>query len=102
MVRYSSIHTIIQNHSLFIFLASADFTPLINEEVALPIGTSLGNQFCTDIQILQDGIPENLESFTVELMSGSPAFVIVNPATNEATVNIIGDCKANKSQNITL
>lgn len=71
-------------------------------DVALPIGTSLGNQFCTEIEILPDGEPENLESFTVELTSGSPAFVIVNPATDTATVNILGDCKANKSQNVTL
>ena len=68
----------------------------------LLVGTSLGEQFCTDINILQDGEPENLESFTVELTSGSPAFITVNPATNVATVNILGDCKANKSQNVTL
>ena len=68
----------------------------------LPIGTSLGVQFCTNITILQDGVPENLESFTVQLTSGSPAFITVNPAANNATVNILGDCKANKSQNVTL
>ncbi len=61
--------------------------------VNLPIGTGQGGlPFCTDITILPDGMPENLESFTVQLSSISP-FVAVNPATNTATVNILGDGK---------
>ena len=62
--------------------------------VNLPIGTALGNQFCTTIIIAQDGVPENLESFTVELTSNSP-FVAVNPATSVATVDILGDSMLN-------
>lgn len=65
---------------------------LVNEVVALPIGTTLGSQFCTPITIQQDGLPENLESFQVLLSTTSPA-VFVDPALNTATVNILGDSK---------
>ena len=60
--------------------------------VDLPIGASLGSQFCRNITILQDVAPENLESFTVQLTSNSP-FVAVNPAMRVAMVNILGDSK---------
>ena len=39
---------------VFLQLASADYTPLVNEAVNLPIGTALGSQFCTTINILPD------------------------------------------------
>jgi hypothetical protein len=43
-------------------------------------------------------VPENLESFTVQLTSNSP-FVVVNPATSIATVNILGDGKLKFAKN---
>ena len=64
----------------------------MDEVVDLPIGTNLGDQFCRNIIILQDGESENLESFTVLLMSSSP-FVAINPDTSVATVNILGESK---------
>ena len=64
----------------------------MDEVVDLPIGTNLGDQFCRNITILQDGEPENLESFTVQLTSNSP-FVATNPDTSVATVNILSDSK---------
>lgn len=81
---------------VFLQLASADYTPLVNEAVNLPIGTALGSQFCTTINILPDGVPEILESFSVLLTSNSP-FVTVNPATSSATVNILGDSKQSEN-----
>ena len=64
----------------------------MDEVVDLPIGTNLGDQFCRNIIILQDGELENLENFTVLLMSSSP-FVAINPDTSVATVNILGESK---------
>ena len=64
----------------------------MDEVVDLPIGTALGDQFCRNVTILQDGELENLESFTVQLTSNSP-FVAINPVTSMATVNILGDSK---------
>ena len=60
--------------------------------VDLPSGTSLRNQFCRNITILQDRAPESRENFTVLLGSASP-FVVVNPIMSTATVNILGDSK---------
>ena len=64
----------------------------MDEVVDLPIGTNLGDQFCRNIIILQDGESENLESFTVLLMSNSP-FVSINPDASVATINILGESK---------
>lgn len=75
-------------------IAPADFTALVNEPVALPIGTTLpvgATQFCTPITIIQDNIPENLEMFSVLLTSGTPGIVAVAPNLNTASVNILGD-----------
>ena len=60
--------------------------------VDLPSGTFLGNQFCRNITIIQDGAQESNESFIVLLGSNSP-FVVVNPIMSTATVNILGDSK---------
>ena len=51
-----------------------------------------GDQFSIPITILEDGLPENLETFQVLLSSTSPS-VSVLPALNTATVEILGDSK---------
>jgi hypothetical protein len=68
----------------------ADFTALVNQVVTLPVGTSTGVEFCTPIIIQQDGLPENLETFSVLLSANSP-LVSVDSALNTAQVSITGD-----------
>jgi hypothetical protein len=73
-------------------LALIDFTPLTNEVIDLPVGTSRRSQFCRNITILQDTQQENLENFMVRLTSNS-SFVAVSIAKSVAMVNILGESK---------
>ena len=86
---------------ILLYVAPADFTALVNVQVSLPIGTNPNTApFCTPITIENDGIPENLETFSVLLSSGSPGIVVVDPTDASATVNIIGDSEQINYRNL--
>ena len=56
----------------------------------LSIGASPGTLLCEDITINDDNLSEGTETFTFDITSFSP-LVMVNPARNRATVEIMDD-----------
>ena len=69
--------------------ANVDYnTNLVPSLLTFPSGAVAGNSQCFDVTTLLDGLVEGVEDFLISLVSAS-SLVTVDPATSQATVNII-------------
>ena len=63
-------------------------TTLLPSLLTFPVGAVAGNTQCFDVEIISDVLVEGIENFFLSVASVSP-IVAVDPAANQATVNII-------------
>jgi hypothetical protein len=81
-------YTSIQNHNAkSLFLGVDDYSPVSNMELRFRVASAT-QPHCADIQLIDDSIRENNETFFVMLNSSDGA-VVINPST--AAVIIIND-----------
>ena len=76
---------------MFIYhTAGADYAETV-QSLVFPAGTSSGAYLCVSIPIINDGIAETNQSFSVILTSPSPDVLTVSENGGQTTVTIIDD-----------
>ena len=74
---------------LFSVSGASDFSPLANEVLLIPFTTAISNSVCRDVNVTDDMIVEDNETFTITIETSNPNDVIMGPSI--AIVTIVDD-----------
>ena len=74
---------------LFSVSGTSDFSPLENEVLVIPFTTAINNSVCRDVNVTDDMIVEDNETFTITIETSNPNDVIMGPSI--AIVTIVDD-----------
>ena len=70
--------------------APADFQN-VNTQLTFTSGQTTGDNQCTNIQVFDDSILEEAETFTLQLFADDTSVVTINGSANSSVVTIIED-----------
>ena len=80
-------------HTIFLLPSTADYTPLVSSELTFGPTASTGSTQCTSVSLVDDGIVEDTEQFSVEVSSTFEIVLIASPSSAVYSIADDVDCE---------